>query len=352
MTYSIADLAGALGATFSGDGTVLVSGVAQPDVAGETDLALAMDPKFATSITSGSAQAAVLWEGADPSEFELKAAIFAPRSRYALAGLTTKFYEPPALNDGIHETALIDPTAEVSSDARIGPFTVIGPNVRIGPGARIYAHVAIADNSIIGRDALIYSGVRIGQNVKIGDRFVAQIGAAIGADGFSYVTPKPNSVEEAREQGLVSSETQNNAFVRIESLAGVTLGDDVEFGANSTIDRGTLIDTTIGRGTKVDNLVQIGHNVQIGEDCLLCGQAGIAGSAKLGDRIVLGGKAGVADHITIGSDVVVAGASALSSNVPSGRIMMGNPAMRMDLNVESYKALRRLPRLLKKLSKG
>jgi len=203
---------------------------------------------------------------------------------------------------------------------------------------------------VIGANALIYSGVHIGPRTKIGDDFICQSGAVIGADGFSYVTPQPGGIEEAKAKGVISAQTSDNAFVRIDSLGGVTLGDRVEIGGNATIDRGTMVDTRIGNGTKLDNQVHVAHNVQVGEDCLLCGQVGIAGSTVVGDRVVLGGQVGLADHIKVGSDVMVAGKSAVSSNVPSGRVMMGNPAMKMDLNIDSYKALRRLPRLLKKLS--
>ncbi|MEM9715552.1 MAG: UDP-3-O-(3-hydroxymyristoyl)glucosamine N-acyltransferase [Pseudomonadota bacterium] len=351
MTYSIAKIAQTLGADHWGDGGLSIKSIAQPDLAGANDLALAMDPKFASAIAAGNAKAAVLWQGADPAEYGLHAAIFAPRSRYALAGVTRMFFESPAIEPGVHPSAVVDPTAVIDDGASVGPFVVIGKRVRIGANAKIYAQTNISDDVSIGEDALIYSGVHIGPRTKIGDGFICQSGAVIGADGFSYVTPQPGGIEEARARGAVSASEGDNAFVRIDSLGGVRLGDRVEVGANCSIDRGTLVDTVIGDGTKLDNQVHIAHNVQVGQDCLLCGQVGIAGSTVVGDRVVLGGQVGLADHIKIGSDVVVAGKSAVSSNVPSGRVMMGNPAMKMDLNIESYKALRRLPRILKRLSR-
>ena len=352
MSHRLEDIARALGAEFWGDGRLEITGIAQPDHASEDDLAMAMDPKFAPSIALGSAKAAVLWQGANPEEYNLQAAVFAPRSRYALAGLTKRFFQPPNLATGIHPSAIIAPSAEIGEGASIGAFVVIGERVKIGKGARIFNHVSILDDSSIGEAALIYAGVHIGQNSTIGDGFICQAGAVIGADGFSYVTPQPSAVEQARASGVISPGETDNAYARIEALGGVTLGDRVEVGANTTIDRGTLVDTVVGDGTKIDNLVQIGHNVIIGQDCLLCGQVGIGGSTNVGDRVVLGGASGLADHINVGSDVVVAGKSAVSSHVPSGRIMMGNPAMKMDLNVESYKALRRLPRILKRLTQN
>ena len=170
----------------------------------------------------------------------------------------------------------------------------------------------------------------------------------LGGDGFSFVTPTPGIVEEARATGTISAREQQE-YVRINSLGAVVVGDDVEVGANSCIDRGTVADTTIGDGTKIDNLVQIGHNVKVGRTCLICGHAGIGGSTVIGDRVVLGGRAAIADHLTIGADSVITGNSGVASNVPPGRIMMGYPAVRMDQNVEMYKALRRLPRLMARL---
>ena len=139
------------------------------------------------------------------------------------------------------------------------------------------------------------------------------------------------------------------SYARIASLGSVLIGNQVEIGAGSTIDRGTIENTKIGNGTKIDNLVHLAHNVSIGNNCLLCGQVGIAGSATIGDRVVLGGQVGVADHISIGSDSIIAGKSGVSSNVPKGRFMMGNPAMKIENNIESYKLFRRLPRILKKI---
>ena len=190
--------------------------------------------------------------------------------------------------------------------------------------------------------------MRIGARVRIGDRFIAQPGAVIGGDGFSFVTPTPGHVEEARATGAITAEEQD-AYVRINSLGAVAIGDDVEVGANSCIDRGTIADTVIGDGTKIDNLVQLGHNVKVGAHCLICGHVAVGGSTVIGDRVVLGGKAAIADHLTIGANAVITGNSGVASNVPPNRIMMGYPAVRMEQNVEMYKALRRLPRVLARL---
>ena len=338
MTYRIDAIARALGARFEGRGEITFTHAAEPAQAGPDALAIAADPKYAEGLAQGAARAALLWEGADWQALGLEAAIFAPRPRYALAGLTAAMDPGPAIAPGVHPSAVIDPGATVGPGAAIGPFVWIGPGAVIGARARI------------GDDALIHAGVRIGARVRIGDRFIAQPGAVIGADGFSFVTPEKSAVESVRETLGDRGDTHGQSWTRIHSLGSVRLGDDVEIGANSTIDRGTIRDTEIGSGTRIDNLVQVGHNAQIGRDCLVCGQAGVAGSARIGDRVVLGGRTAVSDHIVVGDDVVTGGGTGVLSDVPAGRVMFGTPATRMETQIEIYKALRRLPRLVKQVA--
>lgn len=347
---TVEQIATALGAEYLGDGSVPISGVFSPEKAQSDQIALAMDPSYASALMKSNALAAIIWPDADWKSFGLKAAIIAPRSRYILSGVSYVFEKKPIVALGIHPYAIISDTAKIGKNVAIGPFVTVGDNVVIGDNARILSHTSISEDAIIGDDALIYQGVRIGARVEIGFGFICQANTVIGIDGFSYVTPQPGAVEEAKKTGQITATTRTEGFARINSLGSVILGDNVEIGANTSIDRGTIENTTIGSGTKLDNNVHIGHNVTIGETCLICGQVGIAGSSVLGDRIVLGGQVGVADHITIGSDVIAAGKSGISSNVPSGRVMMGSPAMRMDLNIEAYKALRRLPRLVAKVA--
>ncbi len=348
--FTIDAIAAALGAEAVGDLSLVIDHVQEPQLAGPDALALAMDESYAEALQAGGAEAAVLWAGADWQGLGLKAAIFAPRSRYVLSGVSYVFERKPEIAAGIHPSAVIDPTAVIGENPAIGPFVVIGARAQIGANARILSHSSVAEDAVIGNDALLYQGVRIGARVQIGDGFIAQAGVVVGVDGFSYVTPKPGAVEEARATGKITQASQTSGFARINSLGSVVVGDSVEMGANTTIDRGTIANTLIGDGTKLDNLVHVGHNVTVGKHCLLCGQVGIAGSSIIGDRVVLGGQVGVADHLRIGSDVIAAGKSGISSHVPSGRVMMGSPAMRMDLNVEAYKALRRLPRLVARVA--
>lgn len=348
MQITVAELAKALGAKAVGDVDQLISSPCEPSAAKAGLIALAMDESYREALLQGDATVAILWPDADWKTLGLSAAIFVPRARYALSGVTNVFGVEPELANGIHPTAVIDPSASIGENPSIGPFVVIGKDVNIGANARILSHTSIAENAQIGANALIYEGVRIRARVQIGDDFICQSNAVIGGDGFSFVTPEPGAIEEARSmsQEITGS---TDEYARINSLGTVVIGDRVEVGANTTIDRGTISNTVIGTGTKIDNLVQVGHNVKVGKHCLLCGMAGIAGSAVLHDRVILGGNAGVMDHVIVGANSIATGKAAILSNVPPNRVMMGNPAVPMKTSVESYKALRRLPRLMRKV---
>ena len=346
MSYTIKEIAAALRAEALGAADLSVTGAAEPAEAGPEDLAMAMEPKYAEGLAQGSARAAIVWADADWQAMGLEAAIIVPRPRYAMSGVTRLFDEGPGIESGIHPSAVIDPSAEIGEGAAIGPLVVIGPGAKIGKGARIAAHTSIARDAVIGDHALIHAGVRIEAKVHIGDRFICQPGAVIGGDGFSFVTPEKSRVEEARASLGTEAEATNASWTRVHSLGAVEIGDDVEVGANASVDRGTIRSTRIGRGTKLDSLVQVGHNVIIGEDCLLCAQVGIAGSTRIGNRVVLGGQCGVGDNITVGDDVVAGGASKILSKVPAGRVILGYPAMKMDQYISASQNWRRLPRLI------
>jgi UDP-3-O-[3-hydroxymyristoyl] glucosamine N-acyltransferase len=345
MRHTIRDLAQALGADAAGDLDLTIDGAAEPATAGPSQLALAMSPAYAEGLAKGAAQAAMLWPGADWQALGLKAAIFAPRGRLAMAGLSRRLDAGPLIAPGIHPTAVVDGSAQIGEGAAIGPFVVIEAGVVIGAQARIASHVSIAAGARIGDDAMILQGAHIGARVQIGHRFICQPGAVIGSDGFSFVTPEKSGVEEIRETLGQRDEITAQSWTRIHSLGSVTIGNDVEIGANACIDRGTIRNTMIGNGTKLDNMVHIGHNVQIGDDCLLCGQVGIAGSSRIGNRVVLAGQCGVNDNIFVGDDVIAGGGTKIFTNAPSGRVLLGYPAVKMETHVEIQKALRRLPRL-------
>ncbi|MFW2541827.1 UDP-3-O-(3-hydroxymyristoyl)glucosamine N-acyltransferase [Primorskyibacter sp. 2E107] len=345
--YTVSQIAEALGLEVFGDGDIRISGVAEPASAASDQLALAMKPEFAAGLTAGQAQAAMLWQGADWQGFGLKAALTAPRPRFAMSGLSAMMDPGQGYATGIHPTAIIDATATLGADVCVGPFTVIGAGVQIGAGTVIGPQCHIGWDARIGAGGLLHAGVRIGARVGIGARFIAHPGACVGADGFSFVTPEPSGVEKARASLGTEGAEQTQPWARIHSLGGVEIGDDVELGANACIDRGTVRATRIGHGCKFDNLVQIGHNVQIGDHCMICAQVGVAGSTVIGTGVVLGGQSGVSDNLTIGDRAILGGASVVLSNVPAGRVVLGYPAMKMDSHIESYKGLRRLPRLFR-----
>ena len=347
MAYTIKEIAAALGAQAFGATDLSVTGVSEPATAGPEDLALAMSPKYAESLPQGNARAAMLWDGADWQAMGLEAAIVAPRPRFAMSGLSAMMDQGEGFGSGIHPSAVIDPTALIGAGVTIGALTVIGPRAQIGAGTVIGPQCYVGADARLGEGGFLREGVRLGARVTIGARFYAHPGAVVGADGFSFVTPEPSGVEKARatlgDQGTVAAQS----WARIHSLGSVSIGDDVELGANSCIDRGTVRDTRIGDRVKFDNLVHIGHNVVIGNDCLICGQVGIAGSTVVGNNVVLAGQTGVGDNLFIGDNVITGGATKVMSNVPSGRVMLGYPAVKMDSHIESYKALRRLPRLFR-----
>ncbi|MCC6863248.1 MAG: UDP-3-O-(3-hydroxymyristoyl)glucosamine N-acyltransferase [Rhodobacteraceae bacterium] len=351
MVHTIREIAESLGADAVGDLELTVTRAAEPKMAGADALALAMDPKYADGLAEGQAVAALLWQGADWQALGLKAAIFAPRGRLAMAGLSVLLDGKPEIALGVHPMSIVHPEAVIGEGVAIGPFVTIGCGARIGARARIASHVSVSEGALIGDDALLLQGVRIGARVTIGDRFIAQPGAVVGSDGFSFVTAEKSGVEEIRETLGERSKILAQSWHRIHSLGAVTIGDDVELGANVCIDRGTISNTVIGSGTKLDNLVHVGHNVQIGRDCLLCGQVGIAGSARIGNRVVLAGQCGVNDNIFVGDDVIAGGATKIFTNAPAGRVLLGYPAVKMEGHVEMQKALRRLPRLAVRVAK-
>jgi UDP-3-O-[3-hydroxymyristoyl] glucosamine N-acyltransferase len=291
----------------------------------------------------------MLWPGADWQALGLAAAIFVPRPRMAMSGLTAMLDPGQGYAPGIHPAAVIDPLAELGVGVSVGPMTVIGPRAQIGAGSVIGPLCSIGADAVLGEGAFVREAVSIGARVRIGARFICQPGARIGSDGFSFVTPEVSAVETARKTMGDTGNARPQSWRRIHSLGAVSIGDDVEIGANTCIDYGTIRDTVIGSGTKIDNLVHIGHNVRTGRDCLFAGHTGISGSVEIGNHVVLGGQVGVVDNVYVGDGVVAAGGTKILSNVPAGRVMMGYPAVKMELNTEIYKAQRRLPRLLRDL---
>lgn len=344
--YTIAQVADAIGATCVGDKNLMVTGAAEPHSAKLTELAVAINEKYAELIAKGNAAVALLWQGADWQSLGLRAAILAPRPRYAMAGLTQMLDAGQGFPQGIHASAIIDPAADIGADVSIGPLTVISAGAKIGAGSVIGPQCFIGVQARIGEKAFLREQVSVGARVTIGDYFNAQPGVRLGGDGFSFVTQQKSGAEAVRETLGDPLDAQPDEWARIHSLGAVTIGHNCDFGSCVTVDNGTLRDTIVGNGCKLDNFVHIGHNAVIGEDCLICGHSGVSGSTRVGNNVVLGGMTGISDNLTIGDRVITGGGTKILTSVPSGRVMLGYPATKMDKQIEIFKALRRLPRIV------
>lgn len=343
------DLAEAIDARLVGDGSLDIERPVHPAEADRpTDLALAMEPSTVRLLKGSTARAAVVAEGAEVPDGMLQGYIVVSRPRYAMAGLMDIFERPLHAPRGVHPSAVVEADARLAEGVAVGAFAYVGGGAEIGTDTVLMDHVSVGAEARVGRDCLFHAGVRIGERVVVGDRVIIQHNASIGSDGFSYVTPQMGSVESAKATGRV--EATNTDIVRINSIGTVVLEDDVEVGACSAIDRGTVAATVVGRNTKIDNLVMIGHNCVIGENCFICGQVGVGGSCTIGDRVVLAGQVGVADHVTIGSDAIVAGGSGVGRNVAPKSILLGYPAIPRERALEQYVYLNRLKSLFNDVS--
>jgi UDP-3-O-[3-hydroxymyristoyl] glucosamine N-acyltransferase len=333
-------IAEALSARVTGDDTVEIHRLVHPaDATSAGDLALAIAAEAVEALAASKAEVVLVARGTVLPAGRFRAVLEADAGRETLGRLTALFDPGPARTAGVHPTAVIAADAVVDPSASIGAFVVLGARTRIGAGTSILPHVTIGADVEIGGDGLVHSGVRIGDRVSLGHRVIVQPNAVIGSDGFSFVPVR------GRDGALAAHSTP----LRIHSLGRIVIEDDVEIGAGTTIDRATLQTTRIGKGTKIDNLVQIGHNVTIGDCCLIAGMVGIAGSTTIGDRVMVGGGVGISDHISIGSDAMVAAGSGVGTNVPGGSVVSGYPAMRHDRSVENFMYLGRQKALHQKV---
>src|ERR1700720_3049280 len=341
---ALGEIAKFIGGEMRGDGSVSVARVVHPAIAqGASDLAFVLSPKEASILNSAHVVNAVVPPGLE--NLTVPNQIVVSRPRLVLARLTELFERPVHVAPGIHPWTVIDPTASVGENVSIGPFCRIGPNSRVGDHCRLVSNVNVGADVTIGDHTLLHAGVCIGDRCEIGSRVIIQPNATIGGDGFAFVTPEPGSVESVRKTGEVRD--FNTEIIRIHSLGNVVIEDDVEIGAGTCIDRGTLGETRIGRGTKLDNLIQVGHNATIGSNCLIVSQVGLGGSSKIGNRVVIGGQSGLPDHVTVGDDAVVHARSGITGHVPERAAMMGIPALPLREFMEREVKMRRLPNLIK-----
>ena len=298
--------------------------IAPPLLCDENGLALALGEEEIENLSKTKAKAALVPLGVQIDGFTT---IEVERPRLAMMKLINLFYTAPAVNKDIHPSAVVDPTAKLGQNVSIGPNCVIGANVVIGDNTKIVANAYVGGGVKIGTNCFFHPGVNIGERVIIGNDVILQHGVSLGADGFSFVTENPGNVEKARQDGEIKDNNVDQVIFKIQSIGSVVIGNNVEIGANSAIDRGTLENTTIGDNTKIDDLVMIGHNCKIGKGCLIVSQVGIAGSCVIGDRVVIAGQAGLADHIQIGADSLIAAQSGVTKSFPEKSIVVGAPAV-------------------------
>lgn len=323
----LGQIAALVGARLLGDPELMIEGVRTLSDAGARDLSFLANPKYADQLSATSA-GAVLVKDEHPSTTAAKLVVDDPY--FALVRVVREWFATIPGPEGIAASARIAPAAIVHESAGIGDNVVIGGGSSIGARTIIHPGVVIGPNCTIGEDTVLYANVTIYHGTVIGARCIIHSGAVIGADGFGFATV-------------------DGVHHKLPQIGVVRIGDDVEIGANTTIDRATLGETVIGDGTKIDNLVQIAHNVRMGKHCILVSQVGIAGSTELGDYVVFGGQAGAAGHLTIGSHVQVAAQSAVMKDFEGPAKIGGSPARPLSEHLRLEASLRRLPELMKEL---
>ena len=319
------ELARRIGCELHGDGAVEVNRVATMEDAGPGDVTFLSNPRYAHKLPGTRASAVIV--SADLSEPVPTATLRARDPYFALARALEVFYTPPRVEPGVHLTAVVHPTAKIGTGASVGPYAVIDAGARIGARARIGSHVVIGAEAEIGDDFVAHAHASVRERIRIGDRVTLQNGAVVGGDGFGYAMTPDGKAHKMPQAGTV------------------ILEDDVEIGANSTVDRATVGATRVRRGAKIDNLVMIAHGCDVGEGCFVAAQSGLAGSTKLGRLVQVGGQAGFAGHLEIGDMVRVAAQSGVPNDVPSGKTIGGYPAVDIGLWRRQSAALRSLPEL-------
>jgi len=328
MPFTAAEIARHLGGEVIGDGTFSLKGFAPADRAQPGDLTFAENENYFVRADQ-SAASAIIVDG--PFTSTRKILIRVPDARVAFAKVLPLFFPEPAFGAGIHASALVPASAQVDPSAHIGPYCVLGERVKIGARSVLQGGNHIGMGSHLGEDANLFPNVVLYANTEVGNRVRIHSGTVVGADGFGYV----------QDGGI---------HRKVPQIGSVIIRDDVEIGANVTIDRGALGPTIIGRGTKIDNLVQIAHNVTIGEHCLIVSQAGIAGSTKIGNYVILAGQAGIAGHLKIGNRVSVAAQSGVMHNIPDGEKWLWSPAQPDRQAKRQMIALQQLPDLLRRFN--
>lgn len=329
---SLGRLAELVGGQVRGNADLLISGVAPLNRAGSGEISFLSNAKYRAQLDTSAAGAVIVHPSLEGSVDVPLLLCANPYLAFAL--ILAHFHPLPAHPGGIQPGATVDPSASIDPTATVSAGCVVGAGVRIGAGTLLYPQVTVYSGVEIGANCLIHSGVVIREECVVGDRVIIQSNAVIGSDGFGFAP-------------------DGQRYVKIPQVGRVIVEDDVEIGACCCIDRGALDDTRIGRGTKLDNLVQIAHNVRVGEDCILVAQSGIAGSAQIGRHCTFGGQSATAGHLKVGDNVTIAARGGVSSSVDSNQTMAGFPLMphrdwlRMAMTMTHLPEMRRELQLLR-----
>jgi UDP-3-O-[3-hydroxymyristoyl] glucosamine N-acyltransferase len=326
---NLQDIAARIDCRLDGDGAIDIRGVAGIEDAGPGDLTFFANPKYAAELRATRASAVILGEHAEAAP----CAMLRARQPYlAFARAVGLFEDPWRPAAGVHKLAWVDPSATLGAEASIGPFAVVEEGARIGARTIVHAHATIGRHAEIGDDCIVHAHVSIRERIRIGHRVILQDGAVVGADGFGFAR-RPDGTHH-----------------KIPQIGGIVVEDDVEIGANTTIDRPAVGETRIGAGTKIDNLVQIAHGVSIGKNVLLAAQVGIAGSVTVEDDVTLAGQVGVAGHITLGKGVIATAQTGIPNSVDAGSLVSGYPAIPNREWLRSSAVFRQLPELRKRVA--
>lgn len=324
-SFCVEELAGLVGGEVAGDGHFSVSGVADLQSASKSDISFLLKSSQDSLLAETSAGAVVV-----PLDTETKLpAIKVKNPALAITLIHQSFLEKEFSATGVHVSALIGDRCQISKSVSIGPQVVVGQNVKIGERVTLEAGVVLDDDVVIGDDVIVMANVVIRSGTVIGNRVIIQSGTVIGSDGFGYV------------------HDEHGRHIKRPHVGIVILEDEVEIGANSCVDRATFGATIIKKGTKLDNLVQVAHNVTLGEGCLLASQSGVAGSTTLGRGVVLGGQVAVTDHVTMGDGAMAGGKAGVAGSVNSGSVVSGYPAIDHRTWLRASSAFSKLPQLVK-----
>ncbi len=326
MRMTLAEIAEVIGGEVIGDSQTVITGISGIKEAQTGDITFLANPKYAPLLSTTGASA-VLLDRESKIENCKKPVVRTDDPSFAFAQIVSLVSPQKKVHpQGISKFASIAPGAVLGKDVSIGPFAIIEPNVRVGDNSVIYGGCFIGNSAQIGSDCLLYSHVTIREDVQIGNRVIVHSGTVIGSDGFGFV-----AVEGSQQ--------------KIPQIGIVVIEDDVEIGANVTIDRARFDKTVIGQGTKIDNLVQIAHNVCVGKHCLIVAQAGVSGSTVVGNGAVLAGQAGIVGHIRIGEKAIVAAQAGVTKSVPDHTMVSGYPARPHDTAKRVNACVQKLPEL-------